>query len=112
MWKYGGCVSGVYWQTDWYSSPVVADLDGDGQPEVIGGAYDVVALNGANGSLKWRATNSNRVWPGIVVADLTGTGTLEAIVGPAFDQLTVSNRFGTVKPTKHAFAPSETRAVA
>ena len=48
-WAYGGCIAGPYCQTGWYSSPAVADLDGDGQPEVIWGSYDVVALNGADG---------------------------------------------------------------
>ena len=71
------------------------DYDGDGQPEVIWGAYDVVALNGASGSLKWRAQNSSRVWPGIVVADLTGDGTPEVIVGRNSDKLIVYDRFGS-----------------
>lgn len=96
MWQYGGCIAGPYCQTGSYSSPAVADLDGDGQPEVIWGAYDVVALNGATGSLKWRAQNSSRVWPGIVVADLTSDGTPEVIVGRGSDKLTVYNRLGSV----------------
>ena len=75
MWQYGGCIPGPYCNTGWHSSPVVADLNGDGQQDVIWGAYDVVALNGANGSLKWRAPSGDRVWPDIAVADLTGDGT-------------------------------------
>jgi len=61
MWQYGGCLAGPSCQTGWYSSPAVADLDGDGQPDVIWGANDVVALNGATGSLKWRAPGPARV---------------------------------------------------
>ena len=80
-WSYGGCITGPYCQTGWYSSPAVADLDGDGQPDVVWGAYDVVSLNGATGGLKWRATNPQRVWPGVVIADLTGDGNLEVVVG-------------------------------
>src|SRR5439155_1473523 len=53
-WQYGGCLSGPYCQTGWYSSPAVADLDGDGNPDVIWGAYDLAAFNGADGSLKCR----------------------------------------------------------
>ena len=79
-WQRGGCTAGGC-QTGWYASPAVADLDGDGAPDVAWGAYDVVALNGADGSLKWRAPNGSRVWPGIAVADLTGDGTLEVIAG-------------------------------
>jgi len=38
MWQYGGCVAGPSCQTGWYSSPAVADLDGEGKPDVIWGA--------------------------------------------------------------------------
>src|SRR5437016_2257343 len=103
MWQYGGCLPGPYCTPGWYSSPAVADLDGDGKQDVIWGSYEVVALNGADGSLKWRAPSSNRVWPGIAVADLTGNGTLEVIVGRNSDQLTVYDRFGGVVWTRNPF---------
>ena len=111
-WQYGGCLAGPYCDTGWYSSPAVADLEGDGQPDVIWGSYDVVALNGANGGLKWRGANSGRVWPDIVVADLTGDGTPEVIVGRSSDQLTVYNRLGGVVWTKNPFGGGEVRSLA
>src|SRR5436190_806890 len=103
MWQYGGCIPGPYCNTGWYSSPGVADLNGDGQQDVIWGSYDVVALNGADGSLKWRAPSGNRVWPGIAVADLTGNGTLEVIVGRTSAQPTIYDRFGGVVWTRTPF---------
>src|SRR5436190_483285 len=103
MWQYGGCIPGPYCNTGWHSSPGVADLNGDGQQDVIWGSYDVVALNGADGSLKWRAPSGNRVWPGIAVADLTGNGTLEVIVGRTSAQPTVYDRFGGVVWTRNPF---------
>ena len=57
-WQRGGCFSS-WCQTGWYSSPAIADLDRDGSPEVVWGSYDVVALSGATGALKWRATNGS-----------------------------------------------------
>ncbi len=87
-WRNGGCFAS-WCQTGWYSSPAVVDLDGDGSREVVSGSYDVVALNGADGALRWRAANGQRVWPGIAVADLTGDGSPEVVVGRGGDQLTV-----------------------
>jgi hypothetical protein len=110
-WQRGGCFSS-WCQTGWYSSPAVADLDGDGRPEVIWGSYDVVALNGEDGTLQWRAANSSRVWPGIAVADLTGDGSLEVIVGRGGDQLTVYSNTGTVLWSKNPFGLGEVRSLA
>ena len=87
-WRNGGCFSS-WCQTGWYSSLAVADLDGNGQPEVIWGAYDLVVLRGTDGALRARASNGGRVWPGVAVADLTGDGSLEIVVGRGSDQLTV-----------------------
>ncbi len=111
-WSNGGCSTGPYCQTGWYSSPAVADLDGDGTAEVVWGSYDVVALNGSNGSLKWRAASGQRVWPGVAVADLTGDGTLEVVVGRSGDQVTVYNRFGSVVWTRNPFGGGEVRTLA
>jgi hypothetical protein len=110
-WQRGGCFSS-WCQTGWYSSPAVADLDGDGHPEVIWGSYDVVALDGATGALKWRAQNGSRVWPGIAVADLTGDGTLEVIAGRGSDQLAVYDRNGNVLWARNPFGSGEVRTLA
>jgi alpha-tubulin suppressor-like RCC1 family protein len=112
MWRYGGCLSGPYCERAWYSSPAVADLDGDGQPDVIWGAGDVVALNGANGSLKWRAGSDKRVWSGVAVADLTGNGTPEVIAARKYDELTVYDRFGNTIWTRNPFGSGELRTMA
>ncbi len=85
-WQRGGCSAGGC-QTGWYSSPAVADLDGDGQPEVIWGSYDLVVVQGSTGTLRARATNGQRVWPGVAVADLTGDGSLEIVVGRGGNQV-------------------------
>jgi hypothetical protein len=110
-WAYGGCTASLC-ETGWYSSPAVADLNGDGQPEVIWGAYAVVALNGANGAIRWQAANDERVWPGVAVADLTGDGTLEVVVGRGGDQLTVYNRDGGVVWARSPFGGGEIRTLA
>ncbi len=109
-WQKGGCTS--FCQTGWYASPAVADLDNDGQMDVVWGSYDVVALNGSTGAVKWRGTNSSRVWPGIAIADLTGDGTLEVIVGRGGNQLTVYSNTGSVLWTRNPFADGEVRTLA
>src|SRR5262245_2662952 len=87
-WQYGGCATPPhYCDTGWYASPAVADLDGDGKPEVIWGNSDLFVLNSEDGSVQWSAPNGSRIWPGIAVADLDNNGSLEVIVGRNSDQL-------------------------
>jgi hypothetical protein len=110
-WAYGGCFTS-FCQTGWYSSPAVANLDGDSQAEIIGGTYDVVALDGLTGSLQWRGASSNRVWPGVVIADLTGDGDLEIVVGRSGDEVTVYDHLGVVQWTRNPFGSGEVRTLA
>jgi hypothetical protein len=110
-WQRGGCFTS-WCQTGWYASPAVADLNGDGQQDVIWGSYDVVSLNGSNGAEQWRGPSGDRVWPSIALADLTGNGTLEVIVGRHSDQVTVYDRFGNVVWTRNPFGNGEVRTLA
>ncbi len=83
-WDNGGCFSS-WCEKGWYSSPAVADLDGDGRMEIVGSAYSLVVVDGETGELKWRvasghdrsepgAGNVGRTWPGVVVTDVNHDG--------------------------------------
>ncbi|HKZ55302.1 MAG TPA: VCBS repeat-containing protein [Anaerolineales bacterium] len=81
-WQNGGCRT-TWCRTGWYASPAVADLDGDGRPEVIWTDYRILAVNGEDGSDQWVISNpgGGRGWPGVVVADVDGSGGLEIVTG-------------------------------
>ena len=112
QWEYGGC-SASSCQTGWYSGPAAADIDADGLIDIVWGSYDVVALNGADGTLKWRGTNPQRVWPAIAVADFdAGTAGLESAVGRGGNQLTLYSASGAVLWTRTPFAGGEVRSLA
>ncbi len=107
-WANAGCFSS-WCETGWYSSPAVADLDGDGAPEVIASAYSIVILDGASGALEWRmasghdrsepsASNVGRTWPGIAIADLEKDGSLEIITAHSGGYVSVYNAQGYFKP--------------
>jgi hypothetical protein len=109
-WEKGGCFSS-WCETGWYSSPAVADLDGDGNMEVVASAYSIVVLDGATGTLKWRvnsghdrqkpnADNVGRTWPGIVIADLDHDGELEIVTAHSGGWVSVLNRDGYFKSKK------------
>src|SRR6476619_6385992 len=51
-WQNKGCFAS-WCQTGWYASPAVADLNGDGQPEVIWSPYSIFVVDGATGSPVW-----------------------------------------------------------
>ena len=103
-WQRGGCYSS-WCETGWYSSPAVADLDGDGTPEVIGSAYSIFVLNGNSGALEWQvasgydrsspgASSVGRTWSGIVLADLDGNGDLEIVTAHSGGYVSVYNQQG------------------
>ncbi|MFP4345638.1 MAG: FG-GAP-like repeat-containing protein [Anaerolineales bacterium] len=104
-WQGGGC---THWcETGWYASPAVADLDGDGQPEVIGATYHVFALDGATGETIWRVDppepeegKSGRAWPGVVVADLLGDGGTTIVTAHGGGYLHVWNTDGSIRWTR------------
>jgi uncharacterized repeat protein (TIGR01451 family) len=93
--KWQRCYPGNWCETGWYASPAIADLDKDGTPDVLWGGYTLLALNGSNGTLKWNSTQTGRLWPGIVVADLDRNGSLEIVTGNGGGYIDVYNSNGT-----------------
>ena len=68
-------------QTSWYASPIVADLDGDGEKELIAAYYSIYVF-GSDGTLLDRADEgSGRVYAPHVVVDLEGDGITEIVCG-------------------------------
>jgi uncharacterized repeat protein (TIGR01451 family) len=100
-WQNAGCYSS-WCETGWYSSPAVADLDGDGTMEVIAAAYSVFIINGEDGSVDWQDNPSgDRVWPGVVVVDLDGDDELEFVTAHGQGYLNVFDRDGNIVWTRH-----------
>ncbi len=106
-WKYGGCYSS-WCETGWYSSPAVADLDGDGSKEIIASAYSVVAMKGTTGEVLWRVDSgkdrssapgySHRTWPGIWIKDVDGDSKPEIITAHSGGYVSVYDNRGYFKP--------------
>lgn len=106
-WQRGGCYSS-WCETGWYSSPAVADIDGDGKVEVIASAYSIVVLDGATGATKWRVKSGwdrsdtshdsvGRTWPGIVIADIDGDGQFEIVTAHSGAYVSVYDNNGYFK---------------
>jgi len=68
-----------------FSSPAVADIDEDGDFEVIAGAYShyIYVWNAEDGSIYpgWPFNNGDTVWSSPAVADLDNDGKLEIVIG-------------------------------
>ncbi len=110
-WENKGCYSS-WCETGWYSSPAVADLDGNGTFEVIGGAYSVFILNGADGStVKVIDPAGSRVWPGVVVADVDEDSDLEIVTAHGGGYVNLFDHGGNLVWSQHP-AGSEFRSLA
>ena len=66
-----------------FSSPAIADINGDGDLEVVVGSWDnnVYALNGADGSFLWSYPTGDNVSSSPSLGDIDGDGDLEVVVG-------------------------------
>ena len=109
-WQHGGCYSS-WCETGWYASPAVADLDGDGNQEVVGAAYTTFILDGQDGTLE-RSIDppGSRVWPGVVTADLDADGDLEIVIATGGGNVTVLDHHGDQVWTR-GHSPQEARGL-
>jgi hypothetical protein len=110
-WKLGGCYAS-WCETGWYSSPAVADVNGDGKNEVIASAYSLFALNGDTGALIWRAGGTaNRTWPGVIVTDIDKNGTPEIVIAQSGGKVSAYSLEGVLKWQNSALTGAEFRGV-
>jgi hypothetical protein len=110
-WSRGGCTS--WCETGWYSSPAVANLDGDPQLEVIGATYSVFAIDGATGAQQWRVDPpGDRAWPGVVVTDLDANGDLEIVTAHGGGYLHLWSPSGVIEWSRQVPPGNELRSLA
>lgn len=84
------------WDESWLASPAVADLDGDGDLEIVAARHSVLYAWSADGAMLWRAAwghsasdpddhGSTRMWASPVVGDFDGDGDLDWFVSSIWD---------------------------
>ena len=68
-------------ETGWFSSPGLADLNGDGRLEIVAPSYSTFVFDAAGRRLGQGTATKGRVYAPGVVADLDGDGAREIVVG-------------------------------
>ncbi|MGQ0798555.1 MAG: FG-GAP repeat domain-containing protein [Pseudomarimonas sp.] len=82
----------------WLGSPAVADLQGDGTPEILAARSGLVIGWHINGTVVFRATVTGRVWSSPIVADLVSSQPGLEVAVAARGQIYAWNSAGTLLP--------------
>lgn len=98
-----GDYSGLLWEASGFRSdgcPVIADIDGDGEPEVVAptSSSKVRALDG-DGNLEWESTDTfSLLYPVTTVADLDADGDPEVIADAAIVEGATGRKIAQLNP--------------
>ena len=101
---------GNWTEESYYNAPVVTDIDGDGQKEIVFSNYSITVLN-ADGSLKWKVNSGfdrntpfaetgrsvGHTWCDAVVTDIDGDGKKEILTVHGDGTVSVLDRKGYFK---------------
>lgn len=87
----------LYGQTSWYAAPVITDLDGDGNNELIAADYSINIFDHNGNLLDSADGNDGRIYAPHVVADLEGDGTMEVVFGNRHEVYAYQWRLGELE---------------
>ena len=113
------------WDEDWFASPAVYDLDGDGSMEIVAGRHSVIYVWNHTGTLRWSAPVGENATPSIVhgssrqyaspvVGDLDADGRGEIAVAYS-NKVVVYDHNGIIQsgwPQSFPASTSEIRSIA